>query len=316
MNMRSPDDLLAEFEARETLISRREVHLRSREQEVEAELLGIEGRCRALQRRLRELEFPQEAQHLVALLPRLGPPPGVQQRERALEIRQNALVDREQSARARERALVWLDGVVRDATSRLNEATQRAQVIEEGYVPLVATPPTSMVGTSPPSPAVFVPDVDPGQAVEAEVAAVFEVEVDVEDGFGVAVEEFFVEEAETVGDEEQRRDRERRRLDCIVSLNSRDNFFSGFVRNISNGGLFIATFDLLPAGTEVDVCFTLPGGLSLRAPTIVRWVRELPDDADPSIWPGMGLEFVEIDAKARKAINAFMSLREPMFYVD
>jgi len=275
------------------------------------------------------LEFPQEAQHLVALLPRLGPPPGVQQRERALEIRQNALVEREQSARARERALVWLDGVVRDATSRLNEATQRAQVIEEGHVPSVATPPTSMVGTSPPSPAVFVPDVDPEAVVaavaeaevaevfevaEAEVAEVFEIDVDVAEVF--EVEEVCLEEAEAAGDEEQRRDRERRRLDCNVSLNSRDNFFSGFVRNISNGGLFIATFDLLPAGTEVDICFTLPGGLSLRAPTIVRWVRELPDDADPSIWPGMGLEFVEIDSKARQAINAFMSLREPMFYVD
>ncbi len=260
------EDALAEIEAREQAIARREAHLDEREQEAGAELMGVEGRCRALQRALREMDA-EDARHLLARLPSVAPPPGRENRDKALRARRQALTDRELAARGRERAMEWLDGVLREATARLNEVTRLSEQLS-------APDPTPPPRLSPPSD-------EPEPAEEKRVGK-----------------------------------QPRRRIDCTVSLESKDNFYAGFARNLSSGGLFIATFDLQPVGTELDVRFSLPSGQQIEARAGVRWVRELPDDADVSIWPGMGVEFQGLTEEAQAAINRFMNLREPMFFVD
>lgn len=112
-----------------------------------------------------------------------------------------------------------------------------------------------------------------------------------------------------------RRGDDRKRLDVRISLTSQDNFFSGFAQNISNGGLFIASFDLLPIGHPLEVSFSLPGGLFMKTNAVVRWVRPL-DPNQPSHWPGMGVEFLDLDEGGQEAINAFMDLRAPLFFED
>jgi uncharacterized protein (TIGR02266 family) len=104
-------------------------------------------------------------------------------------------------------------------------------------------------------------------------------------------------------------------MQAVVDLNSDDNFFNGFSSNISDGGLFVATVDLKPIGTEVDLSFSLPSGERVAAHGVVRWVREI-DDKHPESFPGLGIQFTRLTEPAQQAIGHFVESREPMFYVE
>jgi uncharacterized protein (TIGR02266 family) len=108
---------------------------------------------------------------------------------------------------------------------------------------------------------------------------------------------------------------QRVQMQAMVDLSSDNNFFNGFSSNISDGGLFVATVNLQPIGTEIDVTFTLPAGEKIVAHGVVRWVRMV-DDKHPESFPGLGIQFTRLEAAAQEAINEFVASREPMFYVE
>ena len=110
-----------------------------------------------------------------------------------------------------------------------------------------------------------------------------------------------------------RRQSPRVRMQAAIDLSSDDNFFNGFSSNISDGGLFVATVNLLPLGTDVDLAFTLPSGERIEAKGTVQWVREV-NDKLPDAFPGMGVAFKDLSAQAQDAINGFVAQREPLFY--
>jgi uncharacterized protein (TIGR02266 family) len=112
-----------------------------------------------------------------------------------------------------------------------------------------------------------------------------------------------------------RRQSPRVKMQAAIDLSSDDNFFNGFSSNISDGGLFVATVNLLPLGTEVDLNFTLPSGERIEAKGTVQWVREV-NDKLPDAFPGMGVAFKELSAQAQHAIDSFVAEREPLFYAD
>lgn len=105
----------------------------------------------------------------------------------------------------------------------------------------------------------------------------------------------------------------RVRMQAQVDFESDDNFFNGFSANISDGGVFIATVNLLALGTQVDLGFSLPTGERIECKGVVRWVREI-DDKQPEVMPGMGVQFVDLEERASQAIESFIQQREPMFY--
>lgn len=107
----------------------------------------------------------------------------------------------------------------------------------------------------------------------------------------------------------------RVRMQAQVDFESDDNFFNGFSANISDGGLFIATVNVLPLGTQVDVGFSLPTGDRVECKGVVRWVREV-DDKNPDVFPGMGVQFLDLETRSANAIEQFIQQREPMFYVE
>lgn len=265
MSTPDEDEDVAGLERRESTVARREVAARARERDVEADVLGIEGRCRVLQRQAMRLraEGVAGAETLLLELPRVGPLPGVADRVRALEARRRALTDREQAVGAREAALTYLVSALSEAHARLEEVSAQAKALVErsSQPPRAALPPT-------PS--------EPGS---------------------------------------ERRCEPRNRLDVQITLNSADNFFSGFARDLSAGGLFISTFDLRPVGEAMAVRFSLPGGRVVECGAVVRWRREAQPD-QPDIWPGMGLQFVDLEAEDATAIARFMALREPMFFIE
>ncbi|HSO40765.1 MAG TPA: TIGR02266 family protein [Labilithrix sp.] len=101
-----------------------------------------------------------------------------------------------------------------------------------------------------------------------------------------------------------------------VDLFSENNFWSGLTMNMSDGGVFVATHNVVPVGTVLVLNLLLPFE---KEPVItlaqVRWSRAYTGQAD--VPPGLGLQFVDTDTKSLAKIRKFVAtMREPLFYDD
>lgn len=112
----------------------------------------------------------------------------------------------------------------------------------------------------------------------------------------------------------ERRRSPRARLETRIDFSSESNFYTGWTRDISEGGVFIETYDLRPVGTPVDLHLELPTGIEIEARGTVRWLRD-PINLGEETSPGMGVEFEALDEHARALIAEFVGLREPTFHV-
>ncbi len=107
-----------------------------------------------------------------------------------------------------------------------------------------------------------------------------------------------------------RRSSPRIAIEAELGFESETNFFNGFSEDLSDGGLFIATYNLLPIGCEITVKFGLPEGREITADARVVWVREPHGD----VTPGMGVQFVDLGGDDHAAILRFIEERPPVFY--
>jgi uncharacterized protein (TIGR02266 family) len=119
---------------------------------------------------------------------------------------------------------------------------------------------------------------------------------------------------ESIQIHEDRRSFHRRIVHVDIGIHSDTNFFTGFIQDISNGGLFIATYDVLTIGTELNVNFRLPDGPVLSLDGVVRWVREYNETTE--VEPGMGIQFENLSPNDSKSINDFILKHPPIFYDD
>jgi uncharacterized protein (TIGR02266 family) len=107
--------------------------------------------------------------------------------------------------------------------------------------------------------------------------------------------------------------RESDRHPCAIELEfSEDShFFTGLSEDISQGGLFVATYERLPIGTRLSLSFeTQDGKVEVRGE--VRWVRTA-EQAEG--WPGLGVAFTSVSAEAAERIALYCS-RCPPLYAD
>jgi uncharacterized protein (TIGR02266 family) len=111
----------------------------------------------------------------------------------------------------------------------------------------------------------------------------------------------------------ERRHSDRYILKVDIGIQSETNFFTGFSQDISSGGLFIATYDILSMGTPMNVNFNLPRGPVLSLDGTVCWIREY-NETTPDIFPGMGVRFENLSGGDEKAINHFIAKNPPIFY--
>jgi uncharacterized protein (TIGR02266 family) len=109
----------------------------------------------------------------------------------------------------------------------------------------------------------------------------------------------------------EQRQHNRVTISAVVNLSSEDNFYAGAARDISVGGLYVESEAAIAIGTEVTALLKLPSKvLSLRAEVV--W-----SVATGSKTVGMGLRFVNMPAPAKRDIETFMLLRQPIsFAVD
>lgn len=96
-----------------------------------------------------------------------------------------------------------------------------------------------------------------------------------------------------------------------IDLVSDHNFYLGLTENVSEGGVFVATYRPFAVGERITVRVELPGiDEPLEVVTEVRWVRA----ASVDVPPGVGLAFVDLGARGRRQVEAFVRYRAPLFY--
>ncbi len=110
----------------------------------------------------------------------------------------------------------------------------------------------------------------------------------------------------------ERREHERRNLEVEIGVYSETNFYTGFSEDISEGGIFVSTYDLRPIGSVVNLEFVLPGGHQVKCSGEVRWVKDPTDSME--VKPGMGVRFDSLPEEHLEAIKEFVSNREPIFH--
>jgi hypothetical protein len=103
------------------------------------------------------------------------------------------------------------------------------------------------------------------------------------------------------------------RLEGEIGVHSETNFFTDFLGDIRNhGGIFVATFHVLPLGSQCEVILTFPGSLTAEIRGVVRWKRETNDASGSS--PGLGIEITNANAESWNLIDRFMRKREPIMH--
>ena len=110
-----------------------------------------------------------------------------------------------------------------------------------------------------------------------------------------------------------RRAHERAEMRIDVTFEGDHNFFNGFSENISEGGLFVATYNLMKAGAQIALEFTLPGSeRTIKCTGEVRWTRVYSESSDSP--PGMGIKFVDLSESDAAFIHEFVTRRAPIFW--
>jgi uncharacterized protein (TIGR02266 family) len=91
-----------------------------------------------------------------------------------------------------------------------------------------------------------------------------------------------------------------------------DTFIQKYAVNISRGGIFIATKQPKPVGTQLRFEFLLangdPGESIIRGEGQVQWTREY-DPSQPTKAHGMGVRFTRLDPDSQEVIDRALSFR-------
>jgi uncharacterized protein (TIGR02266 family) len=103
----------------------------------------------------------------------------------------------------------------------------------------------------------------------------------------------------------------REKMEANVGANTESNFFVGFSGEVSEGGVFVATYTTMPIGQLVELLITLPGGYETTVNGKVLFVRD-PMDMDSE--PGIGVQFQGLPQQARELVLRFIRKRPPLFF--
>ena len=103
-------------------------------------------------------------------------------------------------------------------------------------------------------------------------------------------------------DSVNRRSSERIAVTWSVDCMTDETFLYASIRNISEMGIFVATYNPLPVGTVVTLRFAPPGaGEPFILMGRVQWVNSIKPLAD-NLNPGMGVRFLDLTSDARERI--------------
>lgn len=94
----------------------------------------------------------------------------------------------------------------------------------------------------------------------------------------------------------------RSSLALEVQYHSQGSFLLSYSRNLSKGGLFLETNELLPEGTKLAVKFKVPGIKdTVETMAQVMWVRRA--DSEAGLPNGLGLQFEQLEEHIGEVID-------------
>ncbi len=111
-----------------------------------------------------------------------------------------------------------------------------------------------------------------------------------------------------VGAERRKSPRVEIELSVFFSVSSElpHNFFTGIMLDLSTGGIFLATDQMLPVGTKLHLSFLMETR-RVEGHAEVCWVQA----AGPGVEPGVGLRFLDISAGDRDLIEFYIRQKKP-----
>jgi hypothetical protein len=103
-------------------------------------------------------------------------------------------------------------------------------------------------------------------------------------------------------------------VEVFLGLHSPSNLYRGVSADIvADGGVFVATYKLLPLGQRVLLRIGLPGNLEFEAEGVVRWHRDS-RLANEDNSPGYGVKMTSVTEPGRRLLSRYAALREPLFH--
>lgn len=95
-------------------------------------------------------------------------------------------------------------------------------------------------------------------------------------------------------------------VQLLVDYRADGSYLFDFCRDLGTGGVFIETDSALPAGTEMELTFTIPDSKeTLKTKGTVLWVQGKVDGR-PDLHAGMGIQFSNFSAEQRKLLEDFV----------
>lgn len=117
------------------------------------------------------------------------------------------------------------------------------------------------------------------------------------------------------GDPANRRQAPRAQLDydVEVDIEGENVPYTGLLKDISEGGVFLTTDERHAIGDRLHIRFSFP---TIEEPinvnVVVRWVRDAYSEG--GMLPGVGVQFVDMAPEVTAAINQFIRDKEVAFY--
>jgi type IV pilus assembly protein PilZ len=104
---------------------------------------------------------------------------------------------------------------------------------------------------------------------------------------------------------------QRYEVEIWVDFSTLDLEMSGYVLNVSEGGVFVRSDRPLPLDADVDLVLTLPTGYTVQARGRVVWNHDLTKEA-PQGMGGSGIRFVDMPPEDRALLHDYVdSLDSP-----
>ena len=105
-------------------------------------------------------------------------------------------------------------------------------------------------------------------------------------------------------------------FEIALDSGSEHNFYTGLTNNISEGGVFIATTQILDIGTKIKFPLALPSMLEPeQVEGVVKWVRR-EGRSEANVPGGIGIQFTQISEKLKARINEYIQSSDTIFYDD
>jgi uncharacterized protein (TIGR02266 family) len=133
---------------------------------------------------------------------------------------------------------------------------------------------------------------------------------DVDDAGPVSLSGLVVQVSADAAADERRR-QPRHGCEIEVEFLGDSHLITGLSQDISEGGVFIATYQALPIGSQVTLGLELPDG-RVEVQGVVRWARPELEECEQR--PGFGVAFTNLSPDALAALTAFCRSEPPHYY--